>query len=79
MRGRFRQATGGLPRQLWLLWTGTLINRLGSFVVILTAIHLTGERHFTQSQAGLVTGLYGRGAAEPALPPGDAAGRAVPV
>ena len=63
MRGWFRQATGGLPRQFWLLWTGTLINRLGSFVVILMAIYLTGERHFTQSQAGLVIGVYGVGGA----------------
>lgn len=63
MRGWFRQATGGLPRQFWLLWTGTLINRLGSFVLILMAIYLTGERHFTQSQAGLVIGLYGVGGA----------------
>ena len=63
MRGWFRQATGGLPRQFWFLWTGTLINRLGSFVVIFLAIYLTGQRHFTQSQAGLVIGLYGVGGA----------------
>jgi MFS family permease len=63
VRGWFRQATGGLPRTFWLLWTGTLINRLGSFVVILMAIYLTGDLHFTQSQAGLVIGLYGAGGA----------------
>jgi MFS family permease len=54
---------GGFPRQFWLLWTGTLINRLGSFVVILLAIYLTGERHFSQSATGLVIGLYGVGGA----------------
>lgn len=63
MRGWFRQTTGGLPRQFWFLWTGTLINRLGSFVVIFLAIYLTGARHFSQSQAGLVIGLYGVGGA----------------
>ncbi|WP_051809236.1 MDR family MFS transporter [Actinoplanes subtropicus] len=63
MRGWFRQATGGLPRQFWFLWLGTLINRLGSFVVIFLAIYLTGGRHFSQSQAGLVIGLYGVGGA----------------
>ncbi|GID25117.1 MDR family MFS transporter [Paractinoplanes brasiliensis] len=63
MRGWFDQAVGGLPRQFWLLWTGTLINRLGSFVVIFLAIYLTADRHFTQSQAGLVIGLYGVGGA----------------
>jgi MFS family permease len=54
---------GGLPRQFWFLWLGTLINRLGSFVVIFLAIYLTGERHFSQTQAGLVIGLYGVGGA----------------
>lgn len=63
MRGWWRTAVGGFPRQFWLLWTGTLINRLGSFVVILLAIYLTGERHFTQGATGLVIGLYGVGGA----------------
>jgi MFS family permease len=63
VRGWFQQATGGLPRQFWFLWTGTLINRLGSFVVIFMAIYLTGARHFSQTQAGLVIGLYGVGGA----------------
>ncbi|MGX6605139.1 MDR family MFS transporter [Micromonosporaceae bacterium Da 78-11] len=52
-----------MPRQFWFLWTGTLINRLGSFVVIFLAIYLTSDRHFSQSQAGLVLGLYGVGGA----------------
>ncbi|BCY15125.1 MFS transporter [Actinoplanes sp. L3-i22] len=63
MRGWLQQAAGGLPRQFWFLWTGTLINRLGSFVVLFLSIYLTGERHFTQSQAGFVIGLYGVGGA----------------
>ncbi|MFI5895229.1 MDR family MFS transporter [Actinoplanes sp. NPDC051513] len=63
MRGWFREAAGGLPRQFWFLWVGILINRLGSFVVIFLAIYLTSERHFSQSQAGLVIGLYGVGGA----------------
>ncbi|WP_433371044.1 MDR family MFS transporter [Actinoplanes sp. CA-142083] len=63
MRGWLGQAAGGLPRQFWFLWVGTLINRLGSFVVIFLAIYLTSDRHFSQSQAGLVIGLYGVGGA----------------
>ncbi|WP_436526061.1 MDR family MFS transporter [Actinoplanes sp. HUAS TT8] len=63
MRGWLRQAAGGLPRQFWFLWTGTLINRIGSFVVLFLSIYLTSDRHFTQSQAGLVIGLYGVGGA----------------
>jgi len=61
VRGWVRQATGGFPRQFWFLWAGTLINRLGSFVVIYLAIYLTQRLGFSQSQAGLVLGLYGVG------------------
>ncbi|WP_229067945.1 MFS transporter [Actinoplanes sp. DH11] len=63
MSGWFRQAVGGLPRQFWFLWTGTLINRLGAFVVLFLSIYLTSDRHFTQTQAGVVLGLYGVGGA----------------
>ncbi|MET8149267.1 MDR family MFS transporter [Actinoplanes sp. NPDC049668] len=63
MREWLRQAAGGLPRQFWFLWTGTLINRLGSFVVVYLAIYLTGQQHFSQSQAGIVLGAYGVGGA----------------
>jgi MFS family permease len=52
-----------LPRTFWLLWIGLLINRLGAFVIIFLAVYLTGERGFSQSQAGLVIGVYGAGAA----------------
>ncbi|MFC7528088.1 MDR family MFS transporter [Actinoplanes sp. GCM10030250] len=63
MRGWLREAAGGLPRQFWFLWTGTLVNRLGAFVVLFLSIYLTSDRHFTQSQAGIVLGLYGVGGA----------------
>jgi len=63
VRGWLQQATGGLPRQFWFLWTGTLINRLGAFVVIYLAIYLTVQLDFSQSQAGLVLGAYGIGGA----------------
>jgi MFS family permease len=63
MRGWFRDTTGGLPRTFWYLWTGTLINRLGSFVLIFLAIYLTRERGFSATQAGLVLGLWGVGGA----------------
>jgi MFS family permease len=61
VRDWVRQTTGGLPRQFWLLFLGTLINRLGSFVVIYLAIYLTRHLGFSQSQAGLVLGCYGVG------------------
>ncbi|QDY10781.1 MFS transporter [Micromonospora sp. HM134] len=63
VRGWFRETTGGLPRTFWYLWTGTLVNRLGSFVLIFLAIYLTQARHFSAAQAGLVMGLWGVGGA----------------
>ncbi|MEV0001139.1 MFS transporter [Micromonospora sp. NPDC050980] len=63
VRGWFRDTAGGLPRSFWYLWTGTLINRLGSFVLIFLAIYLTRERGFSAAQAGLVIGLWGVGGA----------------
>ncbi|MET7748192.1 MFS transporter [Micromonospora sp. NPDC005367] len=59
----FRDTAGGLPARFWYLWTGTLINRLGSFVLVFLAIYLTQERDFSASQAGLVIGLWGVGGA----------------
>lgn len=59
----FRSTTGGLPANFWYLWAGSLINRLGSFVLIFLAIYLTSGRGFSESQAGLVLGLWGAGGA----------------
>jgi MFS family permease len=63
VRGWLRQAAGGLPRQFWFLWAGTLINRVGAFAVLFLSIYLTAERGFSQSQAGLILGIYGVGGA----------------
>lgn len=63
VRGWFRETTGGLPATFWYLWTGTLVNRLGSFVLIFLAIYLTAERGYSQTEAGLVIGLFGAGSA----------------
>ncbi|GGM31597.1 MFS transporter [Micromonospora sonchi] len=63
MRGWFQDTTGGLPKTFWYLWTGTLINRLGSFVLIFLAIYLTQVRGFSATQAGLVLGMWGAGGA----------------
>jgi MFS family permease len=63
VRGWLRQTTGGLPRTFWYLWTGTLINRIGSFVILYLAIYLTRELGYSQSRAGLILGLYGAGGA----------------
>ncbi|WP_141333068.1 MFS transporter [Myxococcus sp. AB025B] len=56
------EMAGGLPRTYWVLWVGTLVNRLGSFVVPFLALYLTRERGFSVEQAGLTVSLYGVGA-----------------
>lgn len=58
-----RETAGGLPRTFWFLWAGTLINRVGGFVVIFLTIYLTTVRDFSPSQAGLVMGLWAVGGA----------------
>jgi MFS family permease len=61
MLAQVRATVGGLPSTYWVLWTGSLVNRLGTFVVPFLALYLTRERGFTVEQAGLVVSLYGAG------------------
>ena len=52
---------GGLPRAFWTLWVGTLINRLGGFVVPFLSLYLTRSRGMAVDEAGLIVSLYGLG------------------
>ena len=51
-----------LPRPFWVLFAGTLVNRVGGFVLIFLAIYLTEERGLNPAQAGAVVAAYGIGA-----------------
>jgi len=53
--------TDGLPPTYWLIWTGTLINRLGGFVIPFLTLYLTVQRQIPVSQAALVVSLFGAG------------------
>ncbi|MEV0728871.1 MFS transporter [Polymorphospora sp. NPDC050346] len=75
VRGWVRDTAGGLPRTFWYLWAGTLINRLGSFVLIFLAVYLTSERGFSELQAGVVLGLWGAGGTVGTLAGGTLADR----
>ncbi|MFY1674947.1 MDR family MFS transporter [Plantactinospora sp. WMMB334] len=75
VRSWFQDTTGGLPRTFWYLWAGTLINRLGSFVLVFLAIYLTVERGFSEFQTGLVLGAWGAGGAAGTLTGGILADR----
>jgi MFS family permease len=50
-----------LPRLVWVLFAGTLINRFGGFVFVFLTFYLTGQG-YTAAQAGFAVGMYGVGA-----------------
>ncbi|MFI8389199.1 MDR family MFS transporter [Streptomyces sp. NPDC085540] len=56
-----RESVSGLPRAFWWLWTSTLVNRLGAFVVTFITLYLTLDRGYSASFAGLVVALHGLG------------------
>jgi MFS family permease len=68
---RLRSLTAGLPRTYWLLWVGTLINRLGGFVIPFLTLYLTQERGLPVSQAALMVSLFGAGSFTASLVGGE--------
>ncbi|MFD9124975.1 MDR family MFS transporter [Kitasatospora sp. NPDC059571] len=75
LRATAAQTVGGLPPQFWWLWTSTLVNRLGGFVVTFLALYLTTDRGFSPAYAGLVASVFGLGSAIAALGGGVLADR----
>jgi MFS family permease len=61
--GGVRALLGELPRPFWFIWAGTLVNRMGSFVLPFMAIYLTEARGLTVAHAGVILALYGAGGA----------------
>src|SRR5512147_926717 len=51
----------GLPPTYWLIWVGTLINRLGGFVIPFLTLYLTAQRSIPVSQAALMVSFFGAG------------------
>jgi MFS family permease len=66
----------GFPPGYWWLWTSTLVNRLGTFVVPFLTIYLTTQRGYSAAHAGLVVAIYGIGASLGALLGGELTDRA---
>jgi MFS family permease len=50
-----------LPRLVWVLFAGTLVNRFGSFVFVFLTFYLTSQG-YSASRAGVAVGMYGVGA-----------------
>lgn len=59
---RLRATTAGLPPAYWYLWYGTLLNRIGGFVVPFLALYMTQDQGLPLRQAAFVVSLYGAGA-----------------
>ena len=52
----------GLSPEMWWLSLVILVNRSGTMVVPFMMLYLTGELHYSISQAGFVLGVFGAGA-----------------
>lgn len=50
-----------LPQQFWILWWGTLINRVGDFVVPFLSYYLTTQLLWNTGHAALALSLFGVG------------------
>jgi hypothetical protein len=57
----FDDDVGPLPRVYWFIWAGTLVNRLGSFVLPMLTIYLTGRRGLALEDAGAILSGFGLG------------------
>ena len=49
------------PQSYWILWEGTVLNRIGMLVLPFLAIYLTSERHLPSQVVGLIVALPGLG------------------
>lgn len=57
----FRNAFGGLSRQVWLLAIVMFINRSGTMVIAFLTVYLTQKLHFSIQEAGVVMTFFGVG------------------
>jgi MFS family permease len=52
---------GSLPRKIWIHFTATLVNRMGSMAIPFLVLYLTKDIGFSAERAGMILGLYGAG------------------
>jgi MFS family permease len=60
-QGFVRSRFGGLPRGFWLLWAGTLVNRLGTMVQPFLAIYLHTVLGLGLAATGFEMAVFGSG------------------
>ncbi|MEU2618162.1 MFS transporter [Streptomyces sp. NPDC007157] len=61
LRTFVRVRAGGLPGAFWVLWGGSLVNRLGSMVNPFLSLYLTGVRDVSLGTTGLILAVVGIG------------------
>jgi len=61
IRSRIKTLTAELPTTFWFLWLGTLVNRLGGFVVPFLTLYLTSQRGASAAQAAFIVAMAGAG------------------
>ena len=61
LRSRLTGIAPYLPPTFWLLWLGTIVNRLGGFVIPFLSLYLTSQRGISVGRAGVIVALYGAG------------------
>jgi MFS family permease len=75
VRQRIAEVAAVAPRTYWYVWWGTLVNKLGNFVVPLLTIYLIKIRHVSVSEAGGVVSMFGAGSIAASLVGGYLADR----
>src|ERR1044071_7942443 len=75
VRSRIAEVAAVAPRAYWYVWWGTLINRLGGFVVPLLTIYLNCVRGVSVREAGRVGSAVGAGSIAASLVGGYLADR----
>ncbi len=73
--GRLVEIRRSLPDEYWVVWVGTLINRMGGFVAPLLTFYLVGARGLSVGEAGVIVSLFGAGSVIAALVGGVLADR----
>src|ERR1035441_3292713 len=60
-RARWFRSGAGLPRSFWVVWIGTVINRLGYVVEPFLALYLVRGRGVSVGVAGVLIACFGTG------------------
>jgi MFS family permease len=60
-RERLALVAAAAPRAYWYVWWGTLVNRLGGFVIPLLTMYLIEVRKLSVAEAGGIVSVFGAG------------------